>query len=707
MITITEQPANLVWSKNPMRYQATTDTDLDTDGFYIRCKVYFNAALMIEFAVSPDATGAIAFDIRNIINALLRYDLPTQANAVTDLVNQYGDCYVTLHEVTTATPEDPDFVTSNVSTVLKGGLNYETWDRDNYFSLYDNSKKVFLTWYESGRKVAAWQAHWLTYLHLANTSTAAAVVAKIYYTDGTDDTVNLFNFPDSTATQNKLYRFPAGINQLELADVDATKDIWYYDIKIMDDTDVVESFRFYCDYDTDYEKLLLHYFSSIGGFESLRLKGETEMADNREAEATEPYTSGFNASGEVYTRTGYSKLNIGEQYKSNIGATDLINEQDLRREIFYSPSVYRLVNSRWWPVQVLNKNVSRGKLFEQVREMSIEWAYGFTNENYTPSFVTIGTITCALSIAGVIALATAPDPTNVGYSVSWINVGGTPASVQLLVSTDGGATFAAVPGAVQVDDTHYTYTLGSPLAQSHIIRLIPMCGPSNPGVTSQVTYTPIACALTLSDIVIEIGTAVDYFIYHVSWVNGGGTPDSMTIEVSTDGGTTWAAPFSSVQTDDQNYTYSLGSYMAETHMVRLTPMCSPTSAGTPGEATYTADPDVCTRFVPEGATTYDSYDTGFEQFIFYMADAIAGPYHRVGVEITRPDTSVSEYLAFYGVDGGGDPVDTNYWFSVADMATPYGEPGLYKFRFRICCTPTGFVDLSWGPYTTEFLEVTL
>lgn len=706
MITITEQPADLVFSKNPIRYKATTNTSLSTPGLFIRCRIFYNAALRITFPLSPDSTGAIAIDIRRVIDSLLLFTVPSQTLAVEDLVNQYATCYIELHEITTADPTDADYKTSSTSTVIKGGLAYEIWDRNNYFSSYTNAQKCFLTWYPTGRSMAPWQYHWLTYLHQANTSLVASVEASINYTDGTSANVSLFAFPGGIATTNKIYRFPVGAEQTALDAAYPAKKIFNYTIRVLDGATVLAVYLFKLDYTYDYERVLLHYFGSLGGFDSLRLKGITEPEDSRDAEFAEHYTDGFNTSGQVYTRNTMAKLSIGETYKSNIGWCDELNTQDLRREIFYSPAPqHRLVNDRWWPVQILNKSVQRGALSAQLREMDIDWAYAFTNENYSPSFVNIPAITCALSISAVIAVVTAPDPTNVGYSLSWVNVGGTPASVDLYVSTDGGVTFADVPGAVQVDDTHYTYSLGNPTAEAHIIRLIPNCSPSNPGSTSQTTFTPIGCALSISGITIEAGTAGDYYMYHAEWTNVGGTPDSVAIEVSTDGGDTWEAAVDAVQTDDTNYTYSLGLYADATHMIRLTPMCSPTSPGTPLTEEHEVDPEACTSFVPEGVTEYEDYDGGFEHFIFNMPDAIAGAYHRVGVEITFPDTSVEEYLAFYGVDGSSPPADDLYHFSVP--VGPGADTGLYKFRFRICCTPFGFTDLSWGPYTTGFLEITL
>jgi len=100
--------------------------------------------------------------------------------------------------------------------------------------------------------------------------------------------------------------------------------------------------------------------------------------------------------------------------------------------------------------------------------------------------------------------------------------------------------------------------------------------------TVPATTTVGGCGIVLSDIEIEpiddgsFGTA-----YNATWINTGGFPTSVIVEVSLDGGATWVVPTTGSLISGTSITYSLFviDNINISHLFRITPVCSNGNTG--------------------------------------------------------------------------------------------------------------------------------
>jgi hypothetical protein len=390
LVTYSIPPAT-VFSANPIRYKVGTDIDLETVGLYIQCKVEFSAispesfAEVITFPLTPDSLGIVDIDVSRIANRLVTYAAPTLAKTVQEATAHTGKIRCTFTEYSADLPTGGTPLVMDEIILIKGGLANQRYQSNTWFdNRYPDYK--LLTWQPQERDQYPWVNDWITYLHLD--ADAASVTAKIIttFTDATTNTQTI-SFPGSAAVQNKVYHIPAGYINLALDAIDTEKIVHYYTIQIFaGSTAISELVTWYMKMDEPgYETFHFNYFNSLGGFESIALTGEHTMQVNRDFELVDTNTSRSNYNSLFVP--AMSRMNrVVEQvsFKANIGVTRQWSLHNLRREIFLSDEIYTRKNNRWWPVNVLDKSIDFGPVSAQVKEAAIEWAYAFSNTQFTP-----------------------------------------------------------------------------------------------------------------------------------------------------------------------------------------------------------------------------------------------------------------------------------------------------------------------------------
>lgn len=469
MITILQEPGSKVFSRNPIVYLVATNTAINTAGLAIQAKIYFNGQLITTFSLKPNTAGEARIDIKVVIDSLLKFSKPAPQGGIELLPDQQGDFYVEFHEVTTATPVDASPQTSITSTAYKGGLALHTAMNSSLYFSWSNAFNSYLTWHESGRKVAPWQQHWITYLHLGASAIAGTKVnARVAYTDGSVvDTPTLFAFPLGAINADTLYRFPAGFDRWAIETYQPGKIAVWYELQLLDVDDnlLVPAYRFALDYSPDYERVILHYHGPLGSYEAVRLRGEHDENIDRAAELHEVYTTGVNSLDALEAQNAMTGHSQQRTFKSNFSYTDNSRQHQLRNELFNGDAVQRLVNGRWWPVVVTNKNMEAGRLSNQVKTLPVEWQYAFRDENFAPDDVNIPF--CTPVAVGAYSF---PNATVGGlYSgsiaitgsgpVTAINVN-LPAWVDTYALTDTAFTYSGTPTAAGVDAFDYEIANG-------------------------------------------------------------------------------------------------------------------------------------------------------------------------------------------------------------------------------------------------------
>lgn len=390
-VTLTERPYEVAFSRNPVIYKFSTDTALNTSGLRIDVRLFYRAfdgndfLQIVDVSLVPDSAGTVQVDFQKILDSLVEYKLPTiKSLAAEKAFSQVGQFYVDYREATITTPT-PAF-TSDLNKsriVIKGGLPYEKWQGPNYFIKQSGN----LTWQKHGRYIGPKELSWITYLHLgANNQEGLSAKVNIWYTDGTNtENAVAIPLPGSAAPKYGVFRIPVGY-QLRLADINKDKTIWYYTVRIASAiTDLTPEFRYEVDYRNTYSKFTMYYFNSLGGFDSIRLLGNTSKeAKYDQTVAEKTLTDKYYLTTEVAAQSYVTQKIEQLVYKSSVGLMDDGEELDRIRELHLSKMVSIIRFNRWNPVILTGNSIDFGSDADPVKDIPVEWTPGYTNESYAP-----------------------------------------------------------------------------------------------------------------------------------------------------------------------------------------------------------------------------------------------------------------------------------------------------------------------------------
>ncbi len=463
--SIIERPYEISFSRNPVRYALSTNTALTTAGLKIQVRLNFQKfsgvffETIITLSLTPDSNGHVYVDFSKILDSLVNYQLPEIGlNTPSEAFDQVAKFYIDYREVTTAAP-NPSWTSdsANLRYVNKGGLPYQLWQGGNYFINYASDTKPPLTWQKSGRSIGPTENHWLTYLHMGAATTDGKAVVQIVYTDGTYSSLINLLFPGSTVPKYGIYRIPVGVTQLGLADINPAKTIHYYKVWIQaDGVDMKAAYEFYVDYRNNYNSAQFNFFNSLGGFDSVRIRGEIEREARYETEIAETTPeAGYYAENDLPPQQFAAQVLEDVVFKGSVGLTDDHYEIDVLRDFRISKGVYEAKYGRWWTVTLLNGSVNLGSVQDAVKDFPVEWTYGILNENYAPD-INIGPLpTCPVVtdiIYGSSTLSWTGDPSHVSYivEIKYYYIGGLPPAIQTIYTTGTSVSVDDLGGLTDV-----------------------------------------------------------------------------------------------------------------------------------------------------------------------------------------------------------------------------------------------------------------
>jgi len=466
-------PASTSWSGNPIRFVAGTDTSLDTEGLHIAATIFFRSAAATAFAeaitfpLTPDAQGLVEIDVANILHRLLSIDPPPQELEVVATANAAGVFYVRFTEKTLANPAGDTPMDTDEFSVIRGGIAYEQWQGSGWFAnIYPTPRKI-LSWYSSTRQLFTWQQLWLSYLHLtAATTGTVAVEHKVFYTDGTTETLPAIPFPDDEALPLRTYHIPAGYDQLDMANADPDKRVHYYTLQVMeDDTALSELITTYPDYRPVYEPTQFLYVNSLGGFDTIAILGEQDEGLRREFELVDYNVSRARLNTyNLPAQGGMNAVSEAQTFRGNIGNTDDATLQDLRRELFLSTQLWEPKYGRWWPINILNSTVGKGMLDAQVRNIQVEWGYAWQNPYFTPENIgdepepsvacPVGTVDVAFN-SGTLSFSHTPGPIDTYSAQLHLDADDSTVGSPTLFTIPFGSTMLAAWAGLGYDTAYY------------------------------------------------------------------------------------------------------------------------------------------------------------------------------------------------------------------------------------------------------------
>jgi hypothetical protein len=390
--TVIERPATLCFTKNEVRYVFESD-DITPAGFYLQVELYVKemkpGSVFVPvktFNLKPNTDGKTYLYISDRLDTKTVYVLPEIDSVANNASLQAVQFYVLFREITGLVP-DPDFIeteSEKVRTALKGGIEKHKFSRNNYFN-YQAASKVFFTWQPQNRFIFSNEYAFLS-LYITGADRKLKITVKKM--DGT--TVNDVRALDlSGGIFWHLNISPSLLNIAEIADGAA---IMYYEISILDAADAVlyNPYRLYIEYRPQYTVYDLGFHNSLGGFDTVRVKGDTTWSIERDITEAEGTLSldAYNANKKL-GESIHSYISKRDSYKGDIGFIrtadgSMKKPQEAMAELFVSTSVWQFLNECWIQTLITNKNLDLRKSSDKKFAFPVEWILPFNDSVFTP-----------------------------------------------------------------------------------------------------------------------------------------------------------------------------------------------------------------------------------------------------------------------------------------------------------------------------------
>jgi hypothetical protein len=394
-VTVQKRPYQYCFSGNAVFYELMSSLAATDNTVQIELRVQFktvggtySATDAIPFA---PVEGMVKADIADILESLLTYDVPdlSAGIALQSAPGHTGTFYLQFREVS-ATNQNTTWDDSEAGfacLAVKGGLSRFKYQGNNFWVNYFNVKKPFLTWQQSGRKAALDERMYLLFLNLIEADSIRAV-AKVYFIDGTNAST------DSTATvlSGQCVYVPAGAEQWNLQSL-AAKVIWYWEITVWAGSiQLTETFRFEKDNRNDYNETTLHYRGSLGGLDSVRVRGDIQQDLSYQFQKLQLTQGPDYYTGNAYTPQQRIAASTELQtWSGDIGHLEK-EEQDRLRDAFLQRETWWAVESKWWPVNILTTKATLRKSSSKLFSFPIEWTLAHEGDAYyTPQHMDVGT----------------------------------------------------------------------------------------------------------------------------------------------------------------------------------------------------------------------------------------------------------------------------------------------------------------------------
>jgi hypothetical protein len=393
---VIERPPQFNFSKNEIRYIFQTDDLATQTNVYVQIQLYYSLnfttpVLLGTFNLQPLASGLTYFYANAYLDSLLQFDLPVNGSPVTPATEQHLQTYVYFREINDANPA-PVFInteSSHIRTVIKGGIEKQKWSRDNFFVNYVATQKPFFTWQPNEKYVQYDEAVYLTVFLQDSTISTKALQVVAY--DKTGHSVT--SYSNLNGSNAFLYHLNISPSFLGLAN-----NLYCYQVAVVDQaahtTYYTEQRQFYYDYRPLYITYDLLFMNSLGGVDTLRVRGDTTKSYNADYIDAD---GGLNVSDWSSTVKPADRLQAGkyreDHFKADAGWCVDESAQDRLLELLMSPAIYMYKDSRYVPLIHITKSNDLRNASDKKFSFPLEWQIAINHEVFTPDDVNLGIIT--------------------------------------------------------------------------------------------------------------------------------------------------------------------------------------------------------------------------------------------------------------------------------------------------------------------------
>lgn len=325
----------------------------------------------------PNDENIAEFNISAILDRYMaiRSALPDyDVNEVSEANNVISRFYLRYREVY-GDPQE-DYLVQNTSDryVLMGGLKKQDWPGNTVLYRITTDPCQFLTWQPDNKVISKKQRE---YLYLYNNSIVEGIKVAVSFQDFT-----MITFDLTPGATDKVVSIPVGYEQLSLNEIDSEENpiIKYSVFAYNSDLDPASETRiYYVDQNEYTNERYFIYRNSLGGYDTFRAIGDSEVSINPEYDTSERIlTSGYSSQTGQRVR---SNLTYDEVIEVGTGLLDKDNKIALM-EFVLSREAYEIINDKFVSIDIQNKEELVFSDADDVHSMVLKYKYNFTNRSY-------------------------------------------------------------------------------------------------------------------------------------------------------------------------------------------------------------------------------------------------------------------------------------------------------------------------------------
>lgn len=404
MIIVTERPYQYNWSGNAIHYKLSSDEAVSDPSIFFEVKTMFSADLAadpVEVVTLPyiPTAGEANINIQDILDSVLSYGVPSFNDDETvpfECTKQSGRFYIEFRQITAANA-DPSWNNEEsgfMRFVFKGGISFFKYQSSNFWINYFNQTGSFLTWQSRGRLAAYNERMYLCFLTFATVAAGNMKISVRIVNADSNESTSFFNI---NAQPGRPWLIPAGALQYALPIPAVPNKIFFWEIQVLDMTvegspvALSEIFRFYQDNRNDYNQIQLHYRNSLGGLDSVRVRGPYQQnLDYTTIQKDAVVPADYYAADVIGAPSAIVDNQEIVSYKGDIGHLTKQEQQRLR-DAFVRREVYQAINKKWIPILIVQKSFTLNTSTDQRWSLPIEWKPAISGDRYfTPDDIVLG-----------------------------------------------------------------------------------------------------------------------------------------------------------------------------------------------------------------------------------------------------------------------------------------------------------------------------
>jgi len=426
MIEVRQRPYMWNFSGNSVFYELFSPEAQSDPAINFEVEIHFRRADEISFAsitniplIFTPVKGTALINISDLLDSRLEFEVPPiQSNEKNGFVTgkQTGKFFIKMRIINAdgSTSGWDETEQDHQCWVVKGGIETFRFKGNNFWINYFFSEKPALTWQLPERIVSLNERMYLAWLHTVLYSGVLRLKVFILYTDGST-AENQFDF---ATNHGQIIYVPVGAMQLGLQELNPGKKILHWEVQLGAQNGLapfdplMRKYRYVVDNRNDYNNITINYRNSLGGLDSVRIRGEyEEQAEYEVVESQRILGPAYFADTVLPAEQAVADSREQIIYKGSI--IQLTREEhDRLRDLFIQREAYWMQHNRWWPVKIVNKNFRLRGSKDKRFGIPIEWQIAIEgNRFYTPNNVELGegvirTNLCEANIASIFTTVT-------------------------------------------------------------------------------------------------------------------------------------------------------------------------------------------------------------------------------------------------------------------------------------------------------------